>query len=99
MSVEYFEYKCQPSELSMIIDNLQYVDRSVWESQRIVALYIAQKMVKQKIRIEDIFKLPWDEHGEVTDMKQYMQHIQKIEKQLNNKQNADEKDSKNNLQE
>jgi hypothetical protein len=56
-------------------------------------------MVKQKIRIEDIFKLPWDEHGEVTDMAQYMKHIQNIEKQLNNKQSADEKDGKNNLQE
>lgn len=77
------------SELKIILDSLQYAQRPLWESQRLNALFIAQKMVPKKLKLTDIYSLPWDHDndGEVVDMELYMQEVHAMEKILNNNAN------------
>lgn len=83
----------QYGEMVHIMEDISYADRSIWESQRIVSLYIAQKNVTKKIELKKIFELPWDheDDGEVVDNKAYFNMLKQIENSLN-------KTNENNLQ-
>lgn len=49
------------SELSDILDNIQFADRSLWESQRISNFLNCQMNSKKKLNLTDIYRLPFDE--------------------------------------
>ena len=74
------------SELPIILSQLQYADRSVWETTRLQCLIYAQKNCKKKLKASDIFSLPWDtEKSEITesDIKELRQHQTEIEALVN----------------
>ena len=65
-SVGYFLDEMLLSELALILEQLEYTDRSIWESQRIACLFIAQKMCSKKLKLKDCFTLPWDTNEEIS---------------------------------
>lgn len=74
------------------MDNLEYAARPLWESQRLNALFVAQKMCPKRLKLKDIYSLPWDHEsdGEVTDMKEFLHQVGLMENILNNKGNETE---------
>ena len=60
-SVPYFLDEMLLSELSDILDNIQFADRSLWESQRISNFLNCQMNSKKKLNLTDIYRLPFDE--------------------------------------
>ena len=50
------------SELSDILNNIQFADRSLWESQRISNFLNCQMNSKKKLKLTDIYRLPFDEN-------------------------------------
>lgn len=77
----------QLGELYTFIDALPYVDRSIWESTRLISYFVATKLCTKKLKVSDIYKLPWDseDEGEVINMEEYMKHIKQLENKLNHK--------------
>lgn len=53
--------KCNEWELNDIIDNIPYLDRNLWDSQRLNAYITAQVNSKKKLTQQDICKFKWDE--------------------------------------
>lgn len=45
-----------------MLDNVQYVDRTMWDSARMQAyMYLAPHLKKNsKLAVEDLWPLPWD---------------------------------------
>lgn len=69
-------------EIPFLVEEIPYIDKSQWESTRILALIIAQKWVKKRLKLKDIFSLPWEqEHGyELSD--QELEQNKQLQKQL-----------------
>lgn len=67
------------SELSDILDNIQYTDRSLWESQRISNFLNCQMNSKKKLKLTDIYRLPFDENE--TDEKLSKDDFEQMQKQ------------------
>ena len=86
MPVKTFLYETSPEELSLILANISYADRSIWESARISNLFVAQTHCTKRLKLRDIFSLPWDHENDakVVDMKEYMKHMHELENILNN---------------
>ena len=85
-SVGYFLDEMLQSELSFILEQIEYADRSLWESQRLTCLFIAQKMCSKKLKLTDCFSLPWDAKNEEInkeDFAELRQHQQQIEDYIN----------------
>lgn len=74
-----------PLELYTLLDALPYADRSIWESSRLTAFFVASKLCTKQLKITDIYKLPWDHDndGEVTDLKEYMKQMKLLQNKLN----------------
>ena len=91
VDIHTFFYKLTVLELYTLIEALPYVDRIQRETSRITALFIAQKMNPKRLKLTDLYPLPWDHDndGEVTDMKEYMNAMKKIQNALNNKNETD----------
>lgn len=53
--------KCTDWELNDLIDNIPYLDRNLWDSQRLNAYITAQVNSKKKLTQQDICKFKWDE--------------------------------------
>ena len=62
ISHEYFMDKCTEWEVNDLIDNIPYLDRNLWDSQRLNAYITAQVNSKKKLTQQDICKFKWDEH-------------------------------------
>ena len=60
VSHEYFMNSMQLYEIYDMLNFVQYVDKSQWETTRILAFYIAQKFCKKHLKVTDLLKLPWD---------------------------------------
>ena len=77
-------------EIPFLVDEIPYIDKSSWEQTRIISLFIAQKWVKKKLKLKDIFTLPWEqEHSyELSDeeIEQNKQLQKQLELMLNNNQ-------------
>lgn len=61
ITYDYFMDKCNEWELNDIIDNIPYLDRNLWDSQRLNAYITAQVNSKKKLTQQDICKFKWDE--------------------------------------
>lgn len=48
-------------ELYDYLKFLPYADRSSWEQTRFISLMIAQKFCKKRLKLKDMFELPWDD--------------------------------------
>lgn len=62
MDIEYFFDKATLWEINNIIENIPYLDRNLWESQRIIAYISAQAASKKRIEMRDIIKFKWDDN-------------------------------------
>lgn len=47
-------------ELYDILRFIPYADKSSWEQTRLLSLMIAQKFCKKRLKLKDMFELPWD---------------------------------------
>ena len=78
-------------EIYFLIQEIPYVDKSSWEQTRILGLFICQKFVKKRLKLKDIFKLPFDDdYSEKHDFTeeeivQIKQQQKQIEDYLNQK--------------
>ena len=74
------------SELPIILQNIQFADRNIWETTRLQCLIYAQKNCKKKLKVTDIFSLPWDsQKAELTesDIAELREHKDEIEALIN----------------
>ena len=90
------------SELPIILSQIQYADRSVWETTRLQCLVYAQKNCKKKLKASDIFTLPWDaQKAELkeTDFADLKAHEKEMEALVNQhaKQHRQTKKQNNNI--
>lgn len=91
-SVPYFLDEMLLSELSDILDNIQYADRSLWESNRINSFITCQVNSKKKLKLTDIYRLPFDEDDadkeqlSKDDFEQMQQQSKALEDYINSQQ-------------
>lgn len=85
VSVQYFMDDMRVTELDTIIDNVKFCDRSAWDTARIICLISAQKASKKKLRLRDLFELPWDKLDQSDEeMKHILEQQKSLENYLNN---------------
>ena len=48
-------------EIYDILQFVPYVDKAQWETTRFLSLVIAQKFCKKRLKLSDMFELPWDD--------------------------------------
>ena len=91
-SVPYFLDEMLLSELSDTLDNIQYADRSLWESNRINSFITCQVNSKKKLKLTDIYRLPFDEDDadkeqlSKDDFEQMQQQSKALEDYINSQQ-------------
>lgn len=56
------------SEVPVVADQLDYADRGAWERTRIQCLVSAQMASRKRLRLQDVFSLPWDDQLEDRDL-------------------------------
>ena len=56
----YFMTRLELWEAYLLCENLQYCDRSIWESSRIIAFMVAQSNSKKKLKLSDVSKFEWE---------------------------------------
>lgn len=61
ISHEYFMDKMRFYEIYDILQFVPYVDKAQWETTRFLSLVIAQKFCKKRLKLSDMFELPWDD--------------------------------------
>ena len=90
--IEYFLDEMQEYEVSLIVDNLKYLDRNNWEQTRFQVYANAQMNTKKHLKETDIMKLPWDNGDvdgekeiETVDVDRLREKSQKIINRLNKK--------------
>ena len=87
VSVNYFLDEMLITELSDCLDCLQFVDRSLWESQRINAFIACQMNSKKKLKLTDIYRLPFDneDSGKLSaeDFKEMQKQSKMLEDYIN----------------
>lgn len=77
-------------EIYFLVNEIPYVDKTQWETCRILALFIAQKFCKKRLKLKDIFTLPSEQehHYELTEeeIEQNKELQQKMADYLNQQQ-------------
>lgn len=91
ISSEYFRDRLLLTEFFDILDNIQFCDRSLWEAQRINSFITCQVNSRKKLKLQDIYKLPFDETDETEqmtkeDLDQMQQQSQMLEDYINSQQ-------------
>jgi len=61
VNLEYFMDCCSEWEINDMIDNIPYLDRNLWESERLNAYITAQVNSKKKLTQQDICKFKWED--------------------------------------
>lgn len=70
-------------ELYDILQFVPYVDKSQWETTRFLSLVIAQKFCKKRLKLTDMFELPWDDlHRELELTEEAKQMTDLFQKQM-----------------
>ncbi len=101
--MQYYMYDMDLMELDLAAQNLQYTDRNIWDSTRLLGLFTLMPHTKKRLKTKDIFSLPWDQESEKLteenkDEFEIMLHkMQKLEKKFNNITNheTDNQEEKN----
>lgn len=78
------------TELQDILDNIQFVDRSIWEALRINSFITCQVNSRKKLKLTDVYRLPFDESEaeQMTkeDFEQMQQQSKILEDYINSQQ-------------
>lgn len=53
--------KCSVWEINDIVENLPYLDRNLWEAQRLNTYVLAQVNSKRHLTQQEILKFKWEE--------------------------------------
>ena len=61
VDLKYFMDICTEWEINDMIDNIPYLDRNLWESQRLNAYITAQVNSKKKLTQQDVCKFKWED--------------------------------------
>lgn len=61
MTIDYFMDKLEIWEINDIMENLPYLDRTIWETARLNGYITAQVNSKKKLKPQDICKFKWDD--------------------------------------
>ncbi len=83
ISHEYFMDKMRFYELYDILQFVPYADRAQWETTRFLSLVIAQKFCKKRLKLKDIFELPWDKKDQ-DFTEESIKHNEEVQQQLLN---------------
>jgi len=70
------------TELQDILDNIQFADRSLWEALRINSFITCQVNSRKKLRLTDVYRLPFDEAETEQMTKEDFEQMQKQSKIL-----------------
>lgn len=90
MSPEYFLHQLQLYQVPDFLWASEYADKSLWLTSRIQSFILAQQWSKKKLKLHDIFELPWDKENEISqDFIDDFQknHLEELTKYIN-KQNG-----------
>jgi hypothetical protein len=83
------------SELQDILDNIQFADRSIWEALRINSFITCQVNSRKKLKLTDVYRLPFDESEaeQMTkeDFEQMQQQSKILEDYINSQQTMTDK--------
>lgn len=83
------------SELQDILDNIQFADRSLWEALRINSFITCQVNSRKKLKLTDVYRLPFDESEaeQMTkeDFEQMQQQSKILEDYINSQQTMTDK--------
>ena len=86
---DYVLDKMKMYEISAALKHGDYSMRESWEQTRWISFIIAQSNSRKRLKLEDIFKFPWDEETEVKESKPITENdvnrIKDIENRLINK--------------
>lgn len=94
VDLNYFMDEMQEYEVSLILDNLKYLDRNKWEQTRFQVYVTAQMNTRKRLKKTDIMKFPWDNGDadadadkeiETVDVERLKEKSQKIIERLNRK--------------
>ncbi len=82
------------SELQDCLANIQYADRSLWESSRIQSYITCQINSRKKLKLTDVYKLPFDDADDeplsIEDYEQMKERSQMLADYINSQsQTAD----------
>lgn len=64
VSIEYFQDKMKPYELSIICESLHLRHKESWEQSRMIAYIVAQSNSKKHLKPTDIVSFPWEKESE-----------------------------------
>lgn len=59
--------KCQEWELNDLMENIPYLDRNLWESQRLNTYVVAQVNSRKKMELKDICNFKWEQEVNKTE--------------------------------
>ena len=65
--------KCTDWEVNDLIENIPYLDRNLWEGNRLNAYVSAQANCKHKIKFQDVCKFKWEEQEDKNDVVEPME--------------------------
>jgi len=83
--------KCQEWELNDLMENIPYLDRNLWESQRLNTYVVAQVNSRKKMELKDICNFKWEqedkteEEHDVEINNDEIRRLKEIAKQWENK--------------
>ena len=82
-------YEMQVADLLLMEDHIRYSHRPTWEAARILSVFQVAPHSKKKLKIEELFPLPWDKDQKATDgeMMKMMQHMQNLGAIMSQKMN------------
>ena len=82
VSVEYYLHKMTPLELDMTAEQLEFSDRPMWDTTRVLAMYMAAPYSKKKLNARKMFPLPWD-HDSEADIRMEEEAFKEQAKRMN----------------
>jgi len=59
--------KCQEWELNDLMENIPYLDRNLWESQRLNTYVVAQVNSRKKMELKDICNFKWEQEDKTEE--------------------------------
>ena len=83
--------KCQEWEVNDLMENIPYLDRNLWESQRLNTYVVAQVNSRKKMELKDICNFKWEqedkteEEHDVEINNDEIRRLKEIAKQWENK--------------
>lgn len=84
VTIDYFLDQMQEYELNHLLDMIQYTDKPIYESARLISYFSISPYLKKKIPMDEFMPLPFDESvGEEIEPKQLTQKMINKIKQSN----------------